>query len=71
MRRRFTHIAILMAMLLSSLSAMASGNDYLEKFEHYQVMSMGDGVLRFNIPVWVWGNTAQHDYYLKCSNGAD
>lgn len=49
----------------------AIGNDYLEKFNHYSVMSMGNGVLRFNVPIWVWGNTAQRDYFLNCSPSAN
>ncbi len=47
------------------LLAVATGvqaNDYLEQKQHYTVMSMGDGVLRFYIPVWVYGRA--NDYYL-------
>ena len=67
MRRRFTHIAILMAMLLSSLSAVS--NDYLEKGYHYTARSGGNGVVHFCIPIWVYGKG--NDYYLYCSDAAN
>ena len=41
-------------------------NDYLEQQKHYTVMSMGNGVLRFTIPIWVYG--AVNDYYLEGDN---
>ena len=60
-----------MMLTLYTASLHAYGNDYLEKFQHYSVMSMGNGVLRFNIPIWVWGNTAENDYYLYCCSDAN
>ena len=51
------------------LPGRVSGNDYLEKHQHYSVMSMGQGVLRFTIPVWVYG--AVNDYDLHCSDNAN
>ena len=47
----------------------AQANDYLEHPEHFTVMSMGQGVLRFYVPVWVYG--AYNDYYVNCSDGAN
>ena len=44
----------------------AEANDYLEQQKHYTVMSMGNGVLRFTIPIWVYG--AVNDYYLEGNN---
>ena len=45
-----------------SLAMTVQANDYLEQQKHYTVMSMGEGVLRFYIPVWVYGRA--NDYYL-------
>ena len=59
--------AVLACLLLLPLRARA--NDYLEQSGHYTVMSLGQGVLRFTIPVWVYGSV--NDYYLYCSNGAN
>lgn len=43
-------------------------NDYLEVGSHYSAMSMGNGVMRFTIPVWVYGS--YNDYYLWGSDDA-
>lgn len=51
-----------MMSLLLLVTANVQANDYLEQQKHYTVMSMGDGVLRFYIPVWVYGRA--NDYYL-------
>ncbi len=47
---------------LLAVTTSVQANDYLEQQKHYTVMSMGDGVLRFYIPVWVYGRA--NDYYL-------
>ena len=47
-------------MLITPQTARA--NDYLEHSQHYTVQSMGNGVLRFTIPIWVYG--AVNDYCL-------
>ena len=51
---------VLFGLLATTTSVQA--NDYLEQQKHYTVMSMGEGVLRFYIPVWVYGRA--NDYYL-------
>ena len=47
---------------LLAMTTSVQANDYLEQQKHYTVMSMGEGVLRFYIPVWVYGRA--NDYYL-------
>lgn len=43
-----------------------AGNRYLQDFENYSVMSMGGNVLRFTIPIWVYGDKSGHNtYYLN------
>ncbi len=61
---------LLLAVLVSLASVHVHGaNDYLEQQKHYTVMSMGNGVLRYTIPVWVYG--AANDYYLWGSDASD
>ena len=65
--QRTLFITTLMAFLMMPCvqqSALA-GNDYLQKFDNYSVMSMGNGVLRFTIPVWVYGEGSDNTYYLN------
>ncbi len=75
MKRKHLHLRLWVTMALTmfvSVARLHAGeNDYLESFSHYHVTSMGNGVLRFNIPVWVWGNKGQHDYYLRCSDACN
>ncbi len=42
-----------------------AGNDYLQKFDNYSIMSMGNGVLRFTIPLWIYGEGDGNTYYLN------
>lgn len=63
MKRFFLQTAALAVLVLVCLlPQQAQANDYLEQQKHYTVMSMGEGVLRFYIPVWVYGRA--NDYYL-------
>ncbi len=67
---RIRRSGLLLAVLVSLASVHVRGaNDYLEKQNHYTVMSMGNGVLRYTIPVWVYG--AANDYYLWGSDASD
>lgn len=59
--RRFLYVIVVFLLSMMSVST-AQANDYLEQQKHYTVTSMGDGVLRFYIPVWVYGRA--NDYYL-------
>ena len=70
-RNLFLHsaLSLLTALLLISPMAVHAENDYLEHENHYTVQTMGDGVLRFTIPIWVYG--AVNDYYLECSQNRD
>ena len=54
---------------LLAMTTSVQANDYLEQQKHYTVMSMGEGVLRFYIPVWVYGRA--NDYYLWGSTNFD
>mgnify|MGYP006908914048 CR=1 FL=1 len=38
---------------LLAMTTSVQANDYLEQQKHYTVMSIGEGALRFYIPVWV------------------
>ena len=59
--KRLTYMIV--SLLLAWIGVKtAKANDYLEQQSHYTVMSMGEGVLRFYIPVWVYGSA--NDYYL-------
>ena len=60
--KKYLSLAILL--LLASYTVHA-GNSYLQKFDHYQVTSMGGNVLRFTIPIWVYGEGDDNTYYLR------
>ena len=60
--RKHILLALSALMMLVLLPQKAQANDYLEQQKHYTVTSIGDGVLRFYIPVWVYGRA--NDYYL-------
>ena len=66
--RRFLYVIVVFLLSMMSVST-AQANDYLEQQKHYTVMSMGEGVLRFYIPVWVYGRA--NDYYLWGSTNFD
>ena len=50
---------------------MQAGNKYLQQFENYSVMSMGGNVLRFTIPIWVYGEGDDNTYYLRAYSAND
>ena len=50
--------------MLAPFTARA-GNDYLQKLDNYSIMSMGNGVLRFTIPLWIYGEGDDNTYYLN------
>lgn len=65
LRRTIVVLFALLVLLFVPATAHA-GNDYLQKFENYSVMSMGGNVLRFTIPIWVYGDKSGHNtYYLN------
>ena len=53
-------------MMMVMVSQQVQANDYLEQERHYTVQSMGNGVLRFYVPIWVYGRV--NDYYLEGNN---
>ena len=66
MKNRFYQALFFATMMLSLLPLTAqAGNDYLQQFDNYTVMSMGNNVLRFTIPVWVYGQGDDNTYYLN------
>ena len=60
--KKFLHVALVLLLAATSLQA---GNRYLQDFENYSVMSMGGNVLRFTIPIWVYGEGDDNTYYLN------
>ena len=66
MKNRFTRLLFWAAMMAGLLmpKTVHAGNEYLQQFENYSVMSMGGNVLRFEIPVWVYGSGG-NTYYLN------
>ena len=65
--KRFTRLLLVVAMMTGLLmpSSTQAGNNYLNNFDSYSVMSMGNNVLRFTIPVWVYGKGDDRTYYLE------
>ena len=61
MKRIYLLILVLGTMLPGVVSNVQA-NDYLEHSSHYTVQGMDNNVLRFTIPIWVYG--AVNDYYL-------
>ena len=61
--KRFLYVV---ALCLLAAATSVQANDYLEQERHYTVMSMGNGVLRFYVPIWVYGRA--NDYYLEGHN---
>ena len=70
LRRTIVAVLALLGLLAVPNTAQA-GNDYLDKFENYSVMSMGGNVLRFKIPVWVYGEGSNTSYFLWPNNETD
>ena len=65
LRKHFTiALLALCAFMLAPFTARA-GNDYLQKLDNYSIMSMGNGVLRFTIPLWIYGEGDDNTYYLN------
>ncbi|GEM_PF-3636008 len=60
----YAGLLALCLLLLAPFKAQAA-NKYLQKFENYSVMSMGDNVLRFTIPLWVYGKGSDNFHYLE------
>ena len=58
--------ALCALMMMVVLPQKTKANDYLEQQGHYTVMSMGNGVYRFYIPIWVYGRW--NNYYLDGTN---
>ena len=67
MKKRFTRLLFWAAMMAGLLmpATVQAGNEFLQQFENYTVMSMGGNVLRFEIPVWVYGEGDDNSYYLN------
>jgi len=63
--KRLLYLTVVLLMAAMSVSTVQA-NDYLEQERHYTVMSMGNGVLRFYVPIWVYGRA--NDYYLEGRN---
>ena len=61
MKNRFFVALVLGMMALCTMSVHAN-NDFLEQINNYSVMSMGNGVVRFKIPIWSYG--WQNNYRL-------
>lgn len=64
MKRIYLLILVLGTMLPGVVSNVQA-NDYLEHSSHYTVQGMDNNVLRFTIPIWVYG--AVNDYYLDAN----
>ena len=47
-------LALCALMMMALMPKQVQANDYLEQSRHYTVMSIGNGVLRFTIPIWVY-----------------
>ncbi|MBO7457697.1 MAG: hypothetical protein J6T80_00385, partial [Paludibacteraceae bacterium] len=60
--KKFLHLALVLLLAVTNIHA---GNRYLQDFENYSVMSMGGNVLRFTIPIWVYGEGDDNTYYLN------
>lgn len=56
-------LTVLIALMI--VPCVHAGNDYLQKLDNYSVMSMGNGVLRFTIPLWIYGEGSDNTYYLN------
>ena len=63
-KRLTVGLLALCAFMLAPCKVQA-GNDYLQKFDNYSIMSMGNGVLRFTIPLWIYGEDDDNTYYLN------
>ena len=63
-KRLTVGLLALCAFMLAPCKVQA-GNDYLQKFDNYSIMSMGNGVLRFTIPLWIYGEGDDNTYYLN------
>ena len=65
-RKFFTLFFALAAMMMLMMpSPVQAGNKYLWTFENFQVQTMGNGVLRFTLPAWVYGKGSNSTEYLE------
>ena len=66
MRKTFFRLLFLAAMMMLMMpSPVQAGNKYLWTFENFQVQTMGNGVLRFTLPAWVYGKGSNSTEYLE------
>ena len=71
MKNKFFRLLIPAVMMLMMPFMAQAGNDYLQKFDNYSIMSMGNGVLRFTIPLWIYGEGDDNTYYLNPQTAND
>ena len=65
MKNRFLTLLMIAALSLAGVSPIYAGNKYLWTFDNFQAMSMGGNVIRFTLPVWVYGKGSNHTEYLS------
>ena len=65
MKNRFLTLLIIAALSLAGVSPICAGNKYLWTFDNFQATSMGGNVIRFTLPVWVYGKGSNHTEYLS------
>ena len=65
MKNKFFRLLIPAVMMLMMPFMAQAGNSWLWTFDNYQVMSMGDNVLRFTFPVWVYGKGSNSTIYTE------
>ena len=66
MRKTFFRLLFLTAMIMLLMPSPAqAGNKYLWTFENFQAQAMGNGVLRFTLPAWVYGKGSNSTEYLE------
>lgn len=65
MRKFYSFLLALVVMTMLVPSTAQAGNRYLWTFENFQALSMGNGVVRFTLPVWVYGKGSNSTEYLS------
>ena len=65
MKNRFLTLLMIAALSLAGVSPICAGNKYLWTFDNFQATSMGGNVIRFTLPVWVYGKGSNHTEYLS------
>lgn len=71
MKNKFFRLLIPAVMMLMMPFMAQAGNSWLWTFDNYQVMSMGDNVLRFTFPVWVYGKGSNSTIYTERHSAND